>query len=440
MSLLTTALGFSALVLSDFGGLSQLGSFAVTGLIAAAAVTRFILPRLAHRVRAKSRLERPAATLFRHRPLPWLPTLALILATAVLVARGEHLWEQELARLSPISGEARALDQSLRRELGAPDAVRLLLLQGDTAQEILELSEDLERELSRQLAAGGMDGFDLPSRYLPSMKTQQRNREALPDADALRETLDRALDGLPFKPGLFEPFLRDVQRSRTLAPLTPQQLAGTPLGLRMAPLLSRRGEAWVGVIALAGIRDPAAIQRLAKAAGERVTYLNLAEESARMVAGYRDEALGLSALGAMLILLVLAVALRDLRLTARVLSPVAAAVLGTAAVLSLAGQQLSLFHIAALLLVMGIGIDYALFIARTPSEDPRFAATAGSLLLCNLSTLMVFGLLASSSLPVLSTIGMTVAVGTLLSLAFSAMMVRTAVETGVRAPITSGGS
>jgi predicted exporter len=94
----------------------------------------------------------------------------------------------------------------------------------------------------------------------------------------------------------------------------------------------------------------------------------------------------------------------------------------------LLGQQLSLFHIAALLLVMGIGIDYALFIARTPTDDPRFAATAGSLLLCNLSTLLVFGLLATSGLPVLFAIGMTVSVGTLLSLAFSAMMVRAARE------------
>ncbi len=147
-----------------------------------------------------------------------------------------------------------------------------------------------------------------------------------------------------------------------------------------------------------------------------------------MVAGYREEALRLSALGALLIVLVLAAVLRDLRLTARVVSPVAAAVLGSAAVLSLLGQQLSLFHIAALLLVMGIGIDYAVFIVRTPVNHPRFAATAGSLLLCNLSTLLVFGLLATSELPVLFAIGMTVAVGTLLSLAFSAMMVRAAGE------------
>ena len=265
LGLLTTVLGFSTLLFSGFGGLSQLGGFAVTGLITAAAVTRFVLPSLARRVQAKSLLARPAAALFQRFPLPWLPTLAIALAVAVLVARGEQLWEHELARLSPISGEARALDRSLRRELGAPDAVRVLLLGGDTAEGVLQLSESVERGLSRQVAAGGLDGFGLPSRYLPSMRTQLRSREALPEPDALRENLRSALDGLPFKAGLFEPFLRDIERSRTLQPLTPQHLAGTPLGLRLSPLLSRRGEGWVGVATLSGIRDEAAIEQLAAA-------------------------------------------------------------------------------------------------------------------------------------------------------------------------------
>lgn len=423
LGLITTALGFCTLLLSDFSGLSQLGGFAISGLVAAATVTRFVLPQLVRQVQAKSLLERPAAALFQRFPLTWLPPFVIALAAAILFTRGEQLWEHELADLSPISGEARALDRLLRSELGAPDAVRVLLISDNTAQGVLEVCETLEQGLSRQVAMGNLQGFDLPTHYLPSIRTQQMNREALPEPDVLRKNLQTALDGLPFKPGLFEPFLRDIERSRSLQPLTLKQLAGTPLGLRLSQFLSQRGERWIGVATLSEIGDEAAIKRIAADAGEDVYYLNLSEESARMVAGYRDEALKLSAFGVVLILLVLAVALRDLHLTVRVVTPVAAAVLGSAAILSLMGQQLSLFHIAALLLVMGLGIDYALFVVRTPSNNPRFAATAGSLLLCNLSTLMVFGLLATSRLPVLFAIGMTVAVGTVLSLIFSVMMV-----------------
>jgi predicted exporter len=219
--------------------------------------------------------------------------------------------------------------------------------------------------------------------------------------------------------------------------LTPEQLAGTPLGLRLAPLLSRRGESWVGLGTLSGIVDEAPIRRLVADSRDQVVYLDLPKESSKLVAGYRDEALRLGALATAIILLVLLVSLRQIRLVGRVAVPVAAAVLGTVAVLSLLGEQLSVFHVAALLMVIGIGIDYALFIVRTPAEHPRFAATAGSLVLCNLSTLLVFGLLASSSVPVLFAIGMTVFSGTLLSLVFSGTMVRRGAHCAQLPPGTS---
>ncbi|MFC7543334.1 hypothetical protein ACFQU2_33030 [Siccirubricoccus deserti] len=44
-------------------------------------------------------------------------------------------------------------------------------------------------------------------------------------------------------------------------------------------------------------------------------------------------------------------------------APIGGAVLITLAVLTLLGEALSLFHLAALLLLAGLAIDYALFLA-----------------------------------------------------------------------------
>jgi predicted exporter len=424
IGLITTTLGFSALLFTNFSGLAQLGTFAVAGLLVAAGVTRFVLALLISRVRAKSALEPLATALFLRLRMPWLPLGIIGLALVVLASRSEHLWEHDLARLSPLSAEVKAMDTHIRQELGAPDAGRLLLMTGESPEQVLQLSEALEVGLSQQVAVGNLAGFDLPSRYLPSLRSQQSNRDALPDAAGLRENLAQALEGLPFKPGLFEPFIRDVARSKLAPGLTPDEIAKTPLGLRLSSLLGQRGDAWVGLGSLSGIKDEAPLRRLVADSGEGVFYLDLPKESSQLVADYRDETLRLSALAAAIILLVLFASLGEVRLLARVAAPVAAAVLGTVAVLSLLGQQLSVFHIAALLMVIGIGIDYALFIVRTPANHPRFPSTAGSLLLCNLSTLLVFGLLACSSVPVLFAIGITVFSGTLLSLVFSAAMVR----------------
>jgi len=422
VGLITTTLGFCALLFTNFSGLAQLGTFAVAGLVVAAAVTRFVLPLLIPRIQVKSALEPLAAALFLRLRWPSLPLAIIAFAIVFLAWRSDVLWEHDLARLSPLSAEAKAMDTRIRQELGAPDAGRLLLMSGDSPEQVLQLSEVLEGGLSQQVAVGNLAGFDLPSRYLPSLRTQQRNRDALPDPDRLADNLSRALDGLPFKPDLFAPFLEDVARSKRFPGLALDQLADTPLGLRLAPLLSQRGDAWVGLGTLSGIADEAPIRRLVADLGDQVVYLDLPRESSRLVADYRDEALRLSALATAIILLVLLASLRQVRLVGRVATPVAAAVLGTVAVLCLLEQQLSVFHVAALLMVIGIGIDYALFVVRTPAEHPRFNATAGSLLLCNLSTLLVFGLLASSSVPVLFAIGVTVSSGTLLSFVLSATM------------------
>ena len=46
LGVLTSVVGFSTLLLSGFPGLAQLGLYSITGLITAAAVTRFVLPQL----------------------------------------------------------------------------------------------------------------------------------------------------------------------------------------------------------------------------------------------------------------------------------------------------------------------------------------------------------------------------------------------------------
>ncbi len=68
--------------------------------------------------------------------------------------------------------------------------------------------------------------------------------------------------------------------------------------------------------------------------------------------------------------------------------------------------------------MLGIGIDYSLFFSRpAPLTDRR--NTAHALLVCAISTLTVFGILAFSRLPVLHAIGLTVFLGVSASYGFA---------------------
>ncbi|MFN8894794.1 MAG: MMPL family transporter, partial [Betaproteobacteria bacterium] len=165
LGLLTSVCGFSALLLSGFPGLRQLGLFSVTGLVAALLTTRYVLPVLmpdgaqGQGARAALGAAGRAAmrTLPRTRPLWWLLGAAALL----LLLQRERLWETELSSLSPVTPEAIALDAALRAELSAgADGTTLVVVQAADAEAALQGAEAVARRLEPLVAEGVIAGFD----------------------------------------------------------------------------------------------------------------------------------------------------------------------------------------------------------------------------------------------------------------------------------------
>jgi predicted exporter len=99
------------------------------------------------------------------------------------------------------------------------------------------------------------------------------------------------------------------------------------------------------------------------------------------------------------------------------------------------GQQLTLLHLVGMLLIVAVGSNYALFFDKEGTEEPDETSllTLASLGLANVSTVIGFGLLSFSQVPVLEALGMTVAPGAFLALLFSAIMASPAPPAGTRA-------
>lgn len=111
-------------------------------------------------------------------------------------------------------------------------------------------------------------------------------------------------------------------------------------------------------------------------------------------------------------------------MTARVLLPVLAAAVLDVATLVLLGQRLTVFHMVALLLVVGVGLNYALFFNRRQWDADERALTLLSLGVAGLATLWASGVLATSGTPVLRAIGITIAAGTVYAFLLSALLAR----------------
>ena len=421
LAVLTTVLGGLTMLLSSFAGLAQLGLLSMSGVLAAGVATRYVVPALAGSRPVTDRtfavpaaLERATLQARRLAPLVWVAAAA---AAAALILNSSRLWEDDLAAMNPVPEQLKAADRELRGELGAPDVRYLILVQGPDREAALQGAEALEGKLDELVRRQVIRGYDLATRYVPSLAEQKRRLAALPGPAALRTNLEKALDGLPFQRGVFEPFLRDVEQSRSRGPLGEDDLRGTVLGIKLQTLVVPAGSGWAVLVPLYGVTN-------AQALGAHVPVLDLKAESERLLAGYRLETLRLTALGMGVIVLVLSFGLRSARAVGQVVLPVALALLISAAILQLAGQRLTVFHLIAMLLVMGIGLNYSLFFDLPEENALLRRRMLFALYVTCATTLLAFVTLAFSSNPVLHAIGLTVSVGAAMAFLTSAALAR----------------
>jgi predicted exporter len=224
---------------------------------------------------------------------------------------------------------------------------------------------------------------------------------------------------------VFEPFLKDAATTKNMPLVDRGSLRGTRLAVRLDTLLVKRERGWAAMLPLRGMNDTAGVARdISAPPGARAVLLDLKRESDQLYRTYRREALAYSLFGAAAIGVLLLASLRSARRVFDVFAPLAAAVMVTACVLVLSGYLLSIFHLVGLLLVVAVGSNYSLFFDRQATSGGDRERTMVSLLFANLSTMIGFGLLAFSKVPVLHAIGLTVGIGAILALAFSAILSR----------------
>lgn len=447
LGMLTSVCGFAALLPSGFQGLAQLGLFSIAGLVVAALVTRYVLPQWRPAILKTRDLTPLGTSLARmlRRLRAGRAALALLALSCgfVLIAHRASLFSRELTDLSPIPAADQDLDARLRADLGTPDARYLIAVSSPDSGAALESAEAIARRLQTLTEASVIGGFESPTQFLPSPASQRARQASLPGAPELAARLNEALAGLPLSATRLAPFVRDVEQARTAPLLTARDLTGTPFASAVAALLTRDGSLTTAFLPLApppgADLSPAAIAALRTAVDTRAPgvgapvsarLLDLKAQADELYAHYLEQAVSLSLAGLAAIVLLLALARSPLR-ALRIVTPLALAVLTVAAGLALAGQRLGILHVVGMLLIVAVGSNYALFFDRLAhhahGEVPRILA---SLAVANLATVMGFGVLAFSSVPVLAALGRTTAPGALLALVFSALLApRAAFET-----------
>ncbi|NOY15804.1 MAG: MMPL family transporter [Gammaproteobacteria bacterium] len=427
LGVLTTALGYGAMIWTGFSGLSQLGVFSLVGLITAALATQTLLPALKRDVSGEIPvLQRRVLSLMNSR----LSSLAgITLLVFILVSLLGHkfflpddIWSRDIAALSPVPAKLIQQDRMLGSRLGLPEVTSMIRVGGSDVEDVLRKEERLKPVLEQAIREKTITSFRSAAELLPSIHSQQLRQSQLPDREALSRRMDNALQDLPFKAASFKPFLDEVEESKSLAILKPTDMRGTAVGTALDGLLSTGDRGATGLIYLTGLQDNKAIEKIIRAAAlPQVTFINIKSATNELMQDFRQEILLRMAWVAVIIVLVLLMGLKSILQSFRVITPVALAVLFAALVPLWLGEALNIFHLVSLLLVAGLGLDYALFFNSIRDDQENADTVVYSLVICAISSLAVFAMLAVSNIPVLHAIGITVTSGVIAAFVLSWM-------------------
>ncbi len=404
----TTIVAYAALVVSGSRGLAQLGVFSLTGIACAMAVTCWVLPNLMKSGPAPTHDSTPQD--FRLSARVWLTLLAAAI-TFVVVSGGVH-WNDSLGEVTPLPPGLLARDHEMRERFGAPDVRYLISVSATSVEDALERTEALERQLGAARVNGLLESWSAVTALLPSQATQLRRRAAIPSPEELRQRVVAAGRGLPFRPGAFEPFLAEAAQAREVPAIRAEDLADGFVADFVGSHLSGSEGRWRSVVFLTGLARPEKLAAWLQARSPDATLVDLKVASESLVKGYRVRLMSILAGATVLIAALIIWSTGSLGRFLWSAGTVAASVAFTLAAVNWLGGAVSLFHMVSLVLVAGLGVDYCLFYSRPGVSRTEFLDTRHAVIACASSTAGAFAILGTSSIPLLSSIGTTVAIGT----------------------------
>lgn len=407
MGLLTTIAAYVCLALTPFPGLRQIAVFSAVGLTAAWMTGMLLLPHLRPLDTRHARVVlRPLQHLREKltRAQRWqLPLYAAGILLAFVVA-SQWLPNDNIKSLQTMNAALLKDEQEIRKRFSERHNNQYFVVFGRDRAEVAQREEALAARLRQLVNAGDLQGYQAQSQWLPSPSRQQENlalQQGIPAA-VLTSYADAA--------GLDAASLQHWQASlATTPPLTAALLADHPL---QQLALSDTTH----IVMLNGINDYAALTRIRNLPG--VQFVDPVHDLSAVFGDYRQQAQWL-ALSATLLLAIVLAWRYGWRTLPGMLGPVLLSLTTTLFLLQLCGVSINLFSIMALFLILGIGVDYAIFYRESYAGD---SSVAVAVCLCMITTALSFGLLGLSQTPVIRGFGLTVLFGVITSFIFSTLL------------------
>ena len=403
----TSMAAFAALLWSSLPGIRELAFFSLVGLLLALFLALVVLPCFITPGRALAQKREGNAR------KPLLTARQVLILVVALFGIGTYFgsgvrFDASLRALSA-SGEDLARDEAMVRSVwGNVNDNAIVFAQGSNLDEALDASGKF---FARAVANGHSQGLVSLAPVLPSDAAQAANIERwkslfTPErVGELRALIEFEAADLGFTPDAFAPFWAFLERAPD-SRATPERLRAAGLGEAVDLLLAKDADGFLAISLMPdapGIAKdktlPYGVRMVSQSAFGRELTAVLKKDCTRFI---------LLALGGNLLLLCILLRRIPLALAAFLPTGVGLAVLF--GILGGLGIRINLFGVIAIPLLIGMGVDYGVFMAMEGAGGEN-SATARAVVVAGLSTIVGFGSLALARHPALHSIGLTVLIG-----------------------------
>ena len=406
LGILTSSLGYGVLIIAPFPGIQQMAIIACIGLVSTFISVGvwgpyFITPNPGERKtpllaeKIQNYMER-LASMGSIKNLK--PTVSFLLVSVFCMGAFMLTFDDNVRNFQSMDPQLKSQEERIKSMLNFNHSTNFLAVTGPDIETLLQIEEKITQTL---------DSIGIPYRSLseliPSQKRQQECASAkLRFCEANFPTIAALL-------GIDPPYILEKQEAgfdgKVLLPDN-EFIQTLPSGWKELAHIADNGTITGRIILESPLQTNTSINF------QNAAYIDPVLEYSLLFESYREVMLRLVCCLLLGFALMLSL-YRGLKASLAITTPVLLSMLTTVGIIGLFGIGFSMFHAMGLVLVLCIGIDYALFLYWRKPEEKELLMLGNTL--AAVTTILSFGLLALSSTTAVYSFGITVFTGIILN-------------------------
>jgi predicted exporter len=408
---MATMASFAVMMGSSLPGQRQLAIYTIAGIIASLLVSLVVLPHLIKPAPGGGLPGPVKSERIITLPRAWVIGTWLLILLLSGWQSSKLRFNGDMRTVSLVPAELRADEQELARTWGDMRGKAIIFAEGKDLESALEVNDRLFNQLAGKMPAGQLVSI---APILPSSATSKENRERWKSfwqkerLVKVSATLKNEGRSLGFTDNAFAPFLGRLAGES--GPISIEGIRSAGLGeLVDAMILSSPG--LVRIMTM--VPDtPEVVASLTSELGgfKGVRLVSQSRFGDNISKAISHDFLRYIMLTSILVLLLVVAVFRKPYKILLALVPVVTGLLSMLGIMGMLGIEFNLFNIVATILIIGLCVDYGIFMVCKISEGSDHAADR-AVLVSGLTTLAGFGSLVLARHPAMHSIGVTVLLG-----------------------------